>query len=134
LAGARVTDRELTARVDRTVTAALRRNDSTLLVDGFGAHVSRLRGQASWDSRDEMLSLAAFFDCARRLGEDPAALLGPSSRGGPDWFVETFDGFAKRTDVTLAAFGWSVVETPEGPEYRFAWPRWDPPKRRPTEA
>ena len=78
-----------------------------------------------------MLSLAAFFDCARRLGEDPAELLGPSSRGAPDWFVQTFDAFAKRTDVTLGAFGWTVLDTPEGPAYRFAWPRWDPPRRTP---
>src|SRR5438094_5576279 len=87
----RVADRMVTARVDDTVTAALRSHDSSILVDGFGAHVSRLRDQASWDSRDEMLSLAAFFDCARRLGEDPAELLGASSRGAPDWFVQTFD-------------------------------------------
>ena len=33
---------EPTDRVDTTVTAALRRLDSTLLVRGFGAHVARL--------------------------------------------------------------------------------------------
>jgi hypothetical protein len=36
--------------------------------------------------------------------------------------LDTFDGFVRRSDVTLAAFGWSVVETPDGPAYRFAWP------------
>jgi hypothetical protein len=28
--------------------------------------------------------------------------------------------FGERNDVTLAAFGWVVVESPEGPSYRLA--------------
>ena len=75
-----------------------------------------------WDPRDAMISLAPFLDCARRLGLDPIDVLGPIAANGPDWYSETFDAFARRTDITLAAFGWSLVETPEGPAYRFAWP------------
>jgi len=71
-----------------------------------------------------MLSLTPFIDCARRLGHDPAVVLGPIAADGAAWFRTTFETFVQRSDVTLGAFGWSVIETPDGPAYRFAWPRW----------
>ena len=66
-----------------------------------------------------MISLMVFVDCARRLGLDAAAVLGPTAASGPAWFRETFDAFVRRDDLELAAFGWSLVETPEGTSYRF---------------
>jgi hypothetical protein len=121
-------------RVDATTTMALRTGSVDALRQGFEAHVASLWDLPKWDSRDEMLSLAAFLDCARRLGQEPDALFGPTAASGPPWFVETFTTFVRRTDVTLAAFGWSIVETPDGPAYRFAWPRFKPVERRPSES
>ena len=111
-------------------TWALREGRPEVLVDGFRAQVEHLAATGPIDPRDEMLDLAALVDCARRLGRDPAELLGPVAAAGPAWLAELFAHFVRRTDVTLGVFGWSIVETPEGPAYRFAWPRWDPPKRK----
>jgi phosphoribosylformimino-5-aminoimidazole carboxamide ribotide isomerase len=116
--------------IQREVTAALRDRSPERLADAFARHVNIESSRHPWDSRDEMLSLAVFFDCARRLGADPAALFGTLTTSAPTWFRETFESFAQRTDGSMSAFGWSLVDTPDGPEYRFAWPRWDPPPRR----
>jgi phosphoribosylformimino-5-aminoimidazole carboxamide ribotide isomerase len=108
------------------VTAAFRDRSPERLAQAFSRHVAVEATRHPWDSRDVMLSLAVFFDCARRLGSDPATLFGPHTAPAPDWFRETFESFAKRTDSSMSAFGWSLVETPDGPQYRFAWPRWAP--------
>lgn len=117
-----------TPRTGGITTEALRSGRPEVLATGFAAQVEWLRDHGPIDPRDEMLDLAALVDCARRLGADPAELLGPTAAAGPPWLAELFTSFVRRTDVTLAAFGWSIVETTEGPAYRFAWPRWTPPK------
>ncbi len=121
-----------TPRTDGIATETLRTGRPDVLADGFAAQVAWLRDHGPIDPRDEMLDLAALVDCARRLGSDPADLLGPIAAGGPDWLATLFAKFVARRDVTLAAFGWSIVETPDGPAYRFAWPRWTPPARGAT--
>ncbi|HYL41468.1 MAG TPA: hypothetical protein VET90_09175, partial [Candidatus Binatus sp.] len=105
-------------------TNALRAGRPELLADGFQAQVDWLREHGPIDPRDEMLDLAALVDCARRLGAEPADLLGPVAASSPPWLAELFERFVRRTDWTLGAFGWSVVETADGPAYRFAWPHW----------
>ena len=115
--------------VARDTTAALRERSIRRLQDSFRRHVEAASVHHSWDPRDEMLSLTPFLDCVRRLGYDPAAELGPIAATGAPWLVETFDAFVRRSDITLAAFGWSIIETPEGPAYRFAWPAWPKPTR-----
>jgi hypothetical protein len=111
-------------------TAALRERSITRLQEGFRRHVADTSAQKSWDPRDEMLDLTPYLDCARRLGYDPAIELGPIARTGAPWLTKTFTEFVRRKDVTLVAFGWSVIDTPDGPAYRFAWPKWEPPKGR----
>lgn len=69
-----------------------------------------------------MIDITPFVDCARQLGFDPAVVLGPIAATGADWFRGTFEAFVARSDVTLAAFGWSIVDTSKGRTYRFAWP------------
>src|SRR5664279_2991695 len=110
-------------------TSALREKSLARLQEGFRRHVARSSAQGSGDPRDEMLSLAPFVDCAQRLGHDPALALGPIATEGAMWVQATFEAFARRADVTLAAFGWSIIEPPDGPAYRFAWPAWPVPKR-----
>ena len=118
-----------TPRTDDICTRALRERRPEVLVDGFRAQVAHLAATGPIDPRDEMLDLAALTDCARRLEADPEELLGPVAAAGPPWLAQLFEQFVRRTDVTLAVFGWSIVDTPEGPAYRFAWPRWAPPRR-----
>ena len=120
-----------TPRTDELCTRALRERQPDVLVEGFGAQVAHLAATGPIDPRDEMLDLAALVDCARRLGRDPAELLGPVAAAGPSWLAELFATFVRRTDVTLAAFGWSIIDTVDGPAYRFAWPKWVLPKRGP---
>src|SRR5262245_27886875 len=121
-----------TPRTDEICTQALRVRRPEVLVRGFAAQVAHLAATGPIDPRDEMLDLAALVDCARRIEQDPAELLGPVAAAGPPWLAELFAHFVRRTDVTLAVFGWSIVDTPDGPAYRFAWPRWDPPQRPPA--
>ena len=104
----------------REWTAALRARSEERLVGGFGRLVEAEARARGWDPRDTMISLTPFLDCARRLGLDPAAVLGPVAATGPAWFAGTFDAFVRRPDVTLAAYGWSLVEMPYGPAYRPA--------------
>ena len=106
----------------RESTAALRERSRERLELGFRRLVEAEAAAKGWDPRDTMISLTPFLDCARRLDLDPIEVLGPIARTGPAWFAETFEAFARRRDVTLAAFGWSLVEAPAGPAYRFAWP------------
>jgi hypothetical protein len=119
-----------TPRTDDICTRALRAHQPEFLAEGFGEQVAHLADTGPIDPRDEMLDLAALVDCARRLGTDPAELFEPVVAAAPVWLAELFRTFVRRTDITLTAFGWSIVDTPEGPAYRFAWPRWDPPSRR----
>lgn len=108
--------------VQRESTAALRDRTLDRLQRGFGLYVQAEVSARGWDPRDAMINMTPFIDCARRLGFDPITVLGPIATTGPAWFRETFDRFVRRSDVTLEAFGWTLVETPRGPAYRFAWP------------
>lgn len=103
----------------REATAALRARSADRLREGFRRLVDLESGRRSWDTRDAMVSLTPFIDCARRLGLDPSDVLGPVARTGAAWYQETFLTFVRRDDVTLAAFGWALVQTPDGPAYRF---------------
>ena len=113
--------------VARETSAALRESSPARLQAAFAAHVTAESARASWDERDEMLSLTPFLDCARRLGADPAVLFGPIAAAAAPWLQRTFDRFVGRPGITLAAFGWSIVEAPDGPAYEFHWPSWPPP-------
>jgi len=106
----------------KEASAALQERSPERLRLGFGRLVEAESKSPGWDPRDAMISLAPFIDCARRLGLDPVAVLGPIAHTGAEWFGQAFDAFVIRSDVTLAAFGWSLVATPNGPAYRFAWP------------
>lgn len=74
------------------------------------------------DWRDVMIGLVPFIDCARRLGGDPEKVLGPIAESGAAEFRETFRAIVRRSDITLAAFGWSLTEFPEGMAYLHVRP------------
>jgi len=100
-------------------TEALRNGSLATLRGGL---IDELRHYAGYkDFRDVLISLAPYHDCARRLGADAAVLFAEAAAVVPKDVGELAIEFGQRNDVTLAAFGWSVIKTPEGPAYRFAW-------------
>ena len=70
------------------------------------------------DPRDVMVGLALHFDAARRLGLDPVVTFeDAASRIADPRMRALLRDFGHRDDITPAAFGWRVVETPDGPDY-----------------
>jgi hypothetical protein len=80
------------------------------------------------DERDVMLHLTPYWDAVRRLGGEPGVVFEAAAAGLPDKIADLARRFGRRTGLTLAAMGWRLDETTDGPAYRFAWPRWTPPK------
>lgn len=105
------------------VSKALRDKSLVQLQGVFARYVEILSSRSTDDARDVMVGLAAYIDCARRLGYDPETVLGPSAASGATWFRELFGLFVRRSDITLDAFGWSLTETPEGIAYKPAAPK-----------
>jgi hypothetical protein len=104
--------------LQRDLSEALRTKSTDKLRDTFGRYVRYELTNEGWDPRDAMVNLAPVLDCARKLGLDPAEDLASIANGGPAWFKETFRTFVARTDVTLDAFGWSLIHGDDGPRYR----------------
>ena len=72
------------------------------------------------DWREVLVDLAPFYDCAQRLAVDPVELFETASRDLNKQTRELMNGFARRSDITLRAFGWKLETTSEGPCYRWA--------------
>ena len=72
------------------------------------------------DWRDVLVALAPYHDCARRLGLDPVGLFDRACEDSPDDLQAVVRDFARRSDVTLDAFGWTVTTLSEGPCYEQA--------------
>ena len=101
-------------------TEALRRDSPALLRAGILQMLGADRARWSADTRDLLVALAPYYDCAGRLGVDPCALFEQVAEAGPPELTDAVRDFGRRNDVTLAAFGWTVVETPDGPRYGSA--------------
>ncbi|GIJ30862.1 hypothetical protein [Micromonospora sediminimaris] len=104
----------------RLATLALRQNSVDLLRRSVLA-TSLARCLASDDDRDFMVALAVPWIVARQLGEDPAevfAMVGDSLPDGP--VARLVHTFGARTDISLEAFGWELVTTADGPDFRPA--------------
>ena len=71
---------------------------------------------ADWDGI--LMGWAAYFDCAERLGIDPVDLFDDAARERSPELRSLAAGFCRRSDVTLAAFGWKLVEHEGRPCYR----------------
>jgi len=92
--------------------------------------IADLRRHAGDDPRDTMLDLTPYHDAATRLGASPVEVFdaAASADSVPDDVAALARTFGRRTDLTLGVMGWRLEETAEGPAYRFAWPKWTPPK------
>jgi hypothetical protein len=114
----------------RIVTVALRRRSAALLREALLATAIAQAVHAS-DDRDVMVGLATDHFAAGQLGLVPAELFGDVASCLPDgWVPDLLREFGARTDITLEAFGWLLVETPDGPDFVPAPPPWAREHRR----
>jgi hypothetical protein len=109
----------------RNVTVALRRRSAALLREALLATAIAQVVHAD-DDRDVMVGLAMDYFVAEQLGVVPADLFDDVASclpggGVPDLLRE----FGARTDITLEAFGWLLVETADGPDFLPAPPPWE---------
>lgn len=106
----------------RHTTTALRRRSAALLRDALLATAicQIIRND---DPRDVMVGLAVGYFAAQQLGLVPAELFDDvASRLSDGRVPNLLREFGARTDVTLKAFGWLLVETPDGPDFAPAPP------------
>ena len=103
-------------------TKALRAGSVAMLESELRAYLERAGEAIARDWRDVLVILATYHDCAVRLAADPVALFDAAAAGLPRTTAEVAATFARRKDITLAAFGWVLLERPEGPCYADADP------------
>jgi hypothetical protein len=101
----------------RQATTALREGSAARLRDALLAEAICAVGRDT-DEREVMVGLALHYYVAQRVGLVPAELFDEiASRlpGGP--MPDLLRWFATRDDITLEAFAWQLVETPDGPDF-----------------
>jgi hypothetical protein len=102
----------------RLATLALRQNAPDLLRRSLLA-TGLDRCLEPDDDRDVMVGLALPWIVAQQLGASPAAVFATVADSLPDGPVaKLFKAFGARTDITLEAFGWELVTTADGPDFR----------------
>ena len=101
----------------RQPTVALRNSSPALLHDALlAAALGRLGRQG--DPRDVMVSLALHHVVAQKLGLASPDLFNEIAARFPDGpMPDLLRVFGARQDVTLEAFGWQLIQTPEGPDF-----------------
>jgi hypothetical protein len=106
----------------RHTTVALRRGSAVLLRDALLA-TAICQVIRNDDPHDVMVGLAVDYFAAQQLGLVPAGLFDDVASSLPDgWVPDLLREFGARTDITLQAFGWLLVETPDGPDFTPAPP------------
>jgi len=73
--------------------------------------------EVDMDWRDVLVGLAPFYDCALRLRVDPVELFDAASKDINEETRELARRFARRSDISLKSFAWTLESTPEGPCY-----------------
>jgi hypothetical protein len=107
----------------RHVTAALRQSSARLLRDALLAMAIGQVISTSGDDRDVMVGLAVYYFAAGQLGQSPADLFGEVAARLPDgWVPDLLREFGARQDITPDAFGWLLIQTPDGPDFTPAPP------------
>jgi len=99
-------------------TAALREKSRSTLHGGL---VWTMRAYDGKDTRDLMLSLAPFHDCARRLGLEVSQVFDDAADAVGGEAGEIARVFGRRSDVTSHGFMFTVESSPDGLAYRSAW-------------
>jgi hypothetical protein len=102
----------------REPTDALRDADPNRLSSDLARYVTAVEPTLAEDVRDVLVGLAPYYDCAQRLGVDPVPLFDGVASTTGDAMRETMRTFVRRSDVSLEAFGWRLLQAPDGPCYR----------------
>ncbi|GAC1320468.1 MAG: hypothetical protein NVSMB22_04890 [Chloroflexota bacterium] len=71
------------------------------------------------DWRDELVFFAPYVHVAHELGVDPTALFDEAATHAVPALASIMQTFGRRTDITLRAFGWREVATPDGPTFEM---------------
>jgi hypothetical protein len=101
----------------RQPTIALRERSVVRLRDGLLAAAICAAGRDS-DPRDVMVGLAVYYFVAQQIGQVPSGLFDEIASRLPDGRVpDLLREFGARQDITLPAFAWQLVETPDGPDF-----------------
>ncbi|MGB6575265.1 MAG: hypothetical protein WBF20_26565 [Trebonia sp.] len=101
----------------RHAVIALRRGSAALLRDALLAYaicqVVRAR-----DDRDVMVGLAVYYFVAEQVGLVPSDLFDEIASCLPDgWVPDLLRVFGAAQSITLKAFAWELVQTPDGPDF-----------------
>jgi hypothetical protein len=97
----------------RAPMLALRQRDGSVLHDGLLVRV--LVEQRVRDWRDDLVAFAPYHYAAQELGQSPVDLFDDAALCAVPELATVMQTFGRRQDVTLGAFGWRRIETPEGP-------------------
>lgn len=84
-------------------------------------------GEPEWrrDERDLLVHLAPYRHAAGLLGMPAGLSFRLAAWRGPASVRAATVAFGARRDVRLEAFGWALVQTPDGPAYASTWPEID---------
>jgi len=97
---------------------ALRESSAARLRDALLAEAICAAGRDS-DPREVMVSLAPLYYVAQQIGQVPSNLfdeIASCLSGG--WVPDLLREFGARNDITLKAFAWQLIETPDGPDFQ----------------
>lgn len=101
----------------RLPTIALRERSAERLTQALLATAIASLGDLR-DERDLLVVLAVHFFVAEELHIEPSALFGEVADHLPPGPVVTLlRTFGARSDITLRAFGWNLVQTADGPDF-----------------
>lgn len=106
----------------RAAALGVREQSRELVRIGLAAFAA---GDIGPDAREILMSVALLFHCANRCGSDAQSLFQEAAAiSGPGMAALLLDFLNRPPGLqTLACMGWQEVETPEGPGYRWGWPK-----------
>jgi hypothetical protein len=101
----------------RAPMLALRSRNVDHLRTGLLAHVLLRQRVPDW--RDDLVAYAPYYHTARALGLAPQSLFDEAAAYAVPELAGVMRTFGRRADVTLPAFGWRRIETPDGPTFEM---------------
>jgi len=101
----------------RQPTIALREGSAKRLHDALLATATSQLGRPS-DPRDLMVGLAVHHVVAQKIGVVPSTMFEDIAARVPDGPIpDLLRIFGARHDITPEAFGWQLIQTPQGPDF-----------------
>lgn len=103
----------------RAATLAVRNGDGDWLRLGLIGNV--IANTPVPPHRNVDAALVVFYHCAGKLELEAQILFDDAAQFAIDDLAERLKEFGRRTDVTLKAFGWREIKSPEGIRFKFEW-------------